>query len=130
MQAEEGQVPRDRANVSKLISLMSLQALPKRITLDFRMCSPRVSNSTASRDAQLDAGVMKLSEFRMRGSSAEVEMTGETDLARETQNLRVRVVPSAGDSAALGITIVNPVAGVAAAIAQHPQTRSRIFSRL
>ena len=65
----------------------------------------------------------------MRGSAAEVEMTGETDLARETQNLRVRVVPSLGDSAALGITIVNPVAGVAAAIAQRIlKARSADFS--
>jgi uncharacterized protein YhdP len=46
-------------------------------------------------------------------------MTGEADLAHETQDLRVRVVPSLGDSAALGIGIVNPVAGVAAAIAQR-----------
>jgi len=57
----------------------------------------------------------------MRGSAADVEMKGETDLVRETQNLQVRVVPSLalGDTAALGIGIVNPVAGVAAAIAQR-----------
>jgi uncharacterized protein YhdP len=46
-------------------------------------------------------------------------MTGEADLAHETQDLRVRVLPGLGDSAALGIGIVNPVAGVAAAIAQR-----------
>ena len=57
----------------------------------------------------------------MRGSAADVDMKGETDLARETQNLQVRVVPTLalGDTAALGIGIVNPVAGVAAAIAQR-----------
>jgi uncharacterized protein YhdP len=40
---------------------------------------------------------------------------------RETQNLQVRVVPSLalGDTAAIGIGIVNPVAGVAAVIAQR-----------
>ena len=64
---------------------------------------------------------MKLREFRMRGSAADVEMKGETDLAHETQNLQVRVVPSLalGDTAALGLGLVNPVAGVAAAIAQR-----------
>jgi uncharacterized protein YhdP len=55
----------------------------------------------------------------MRGSAAEVQMTGEVDLARETQNLNVRVVPGLGDSAATALVIVNPVAGVAAAIAQR-----------
>ena len=63
--------------------------------------------------------MLKLNEFRMRGSAADVEMTGEADLAHETQDLRVRVVPSLGDSAAIGIALVNPVAGVAAAIAQR-----------
>ena len=86
--------------IGKLISLMSLQALPKRITLDFRDVFSKGFQFDRIANAQLDAGVMKLSEFRMRGSAAEVEMTGETDLARETQNLRVRVVPSLGDSAA------------------------------
>ena len=120
MQAEEGQFLEIEPGIGKLISLMSLQALPKRITLDFRdVFSKGFQFDRIAANAQLDAGVMKLSEFRMRGSAAEVEMTGETDLARETQNLRVRVVPSLGDSAALGITIVNPVAGVAAAIAQR-----------
>jgi uncharacterized protein YhdP len=55
----------------------------------------------------------------MRGSAADVEMSGEADIARETQNLRVRVVPSLSDSAAVGIGLFNPVAGIAAAIAQH-----------
>ena len=39
---------------------------------------------------------MALKEFRMRGSAADVEMRGEVDLARETQDLRVRVIPSLG----------------------------------
>ena len=34
----------------------------------------------------------------MRGSAAEVEMSGNVDLAQETQSLRVRVVPSLGDT--------------------------------
>jgi len=46
-------------------------------------------------------------------------MTGEVDLANETENLRVRILPSLGDTAALGVALVNPVAGVAAAIAQR-----------
>jgi uncharacterized protein YhdP len=55
----------------------------------------------------------------MRGPAAEVVMSGKADIARETQDLRVRVVPSLGGSAATAVAIVNPVAGVAAAVAQH-----------
>jgi uncharacterized protein YhdP len=122
MQSNDGQFLEIEPGVGKLISLMSLQALPKRITLDFRdVFSKGFQFDRIASSAQVQTGVMKLQEFRMRGSAADVEMKGETDLVRETQNLQVRVVPSLalGDTAALGIGIVNPVAGVAAAIAQR-----------
>src|SRR5688572_26002643 len=122
MQSGEGQFLEIEPGVGKLISLMSLQALPRRITLDFRdVFSKGFQFDRITAGAQVQAGVMRLKEFRMRGSAADVEMKGETDLARETQNLQVRVVPSLalGDTAALGLGFVNPVAGVAALLAQR-----------
>ncbi|HEV3007580.1 MAG TPA: YhdP family protein, partial [Burkholderiales bacterium] len=120
MQAENGQFLEIEPGLGKLIGLMSLQALPKRITLDFRdVFSKGFQFDRITSNAQVERGVLKLREFRMRGSAADVEMTGAVDLAHETQDLRVRVLPSLGDSAALGLTLVNPVAGVAAAIAQR-----------
>jgi uncharacterized protein (TIGR02099 family) len=120
LRAEDGQFLEIEPGLGKLISLMSLQALPRRIALDFRdVFSKGFQFDRITSAGQVERGVIKLSEFRMRGSAAEVEMTGEADIAQETQDLRVRVVPSLGDSAALGLTLVNPVAGVAAAIAQR-----------
>jgi uncharacterized protein YhdP len=74
---------------------------------------------------------MQVREFRMRGSAAEVEMSGTADLARETQELRVRVVPGLGDSAATVIGLVNPLVGVSAAVAQHALSNplGQIFAR-
>jgi uncharacterized protein (TIGR02099 family) len=120
MHAEDGQFLEIEPGLGKLIGLISLQALPRRISLDFRdVFSKGFQFDRIASSAQIDRGELKLKEFRMRGSAAEVEMTGEVNLARETQDLRVRVLPSLTDSAALGIGIVNPVAGVAAAIAQR-----------
>jgi uncharacterized protein (TIGR02099 family) len=120
LDAEDGQFLEVEPGLGKLISLMSLQALPRRLTLDFRdVFSKGFQFDRINAAAQVERGVLRLKEFRMRGSAAEVEMTGEADIARETQNLRVRVVPSLSDSAAVGIGLVNPVAGIAAAIAQH-----------
>jgi uncharacterized protein YhdP len=121
LSAENGQFLEIEPGLGKLIGLMSLQALPKRITLDFRdVFSKGFQFDRITAAARVEDGAIKLKEpLRMRGSAAEVEMTGEADVARETQNLRVRVVPSLADSAAIGIAIVNPVAGVAAAIAQR-----------
>src|SRR5688572_12630572 len=120
MQAENGQFLEIEPGLGKLIGLMSLQALPRRITLDFRdVFSKGFQFDRIASNGEIANGLLTLREFRMRGSAADVEMSGEVDLGQETQNLRVRVVPSLADSAALGIGIVNPVAGVAAVIAQR-----------
>jgi uncharacterized protein YhdP len=120
MHVEDGQFLEIEPGLGKLIGLISLQALPRRISLDFRdVFSKGFQFDRIASSAQIDSGTLKLKEFRMRGSAAEVEMTGAVNLAHETQDLRVRVLPSLTDSAALGIGIVNPVAGVAAAIAQR-----------
>jgi uncharacterized protein YhdP len=48
-------------------------------------------------------------------------MKGEADLARETQDLTVRVVPVIGDSvaAAAGVALLNPIIGAGALLAQR-----------
>ena len=54
----------------------------------------------------------------MRGSAAEVDIAGDADLAKETGNLRVRVVPALGDSASTLVGLLNPAYGIATLIAQ------------
>ena len=120
MKAEDGEFLEIDPGLGKLISLMNLQALPRRIALDFRdVFSKGFRFDRIEANARLDRGVMDISEFRMRGPAAEVVTSGKVDLASETQDLRVRVVPSLGGSAATAVAIVNPVAGVAAAVAQQ-----------
>jgi uncharacterized protein (TIGR02099 family) len=120
LRADTGQFLEIEPGLGKLISLMSLQALPRRIALDFRdVFSKGFRFDRIASSAHVERGVMGLKDFRMRGSSAEVEMSGQVDLALETQSLRVRIVPSLGDSASTAVAIVNPVAGVAAALAQR-----------
>ena len=99
---------------------MNLQALPRRIALDFRdVFSKGFRFDRIEAASAVDHGVMDLRHFRMRGPAADVAMSGKVDLARETQTLKVRVVPSLGGSASTAVAIVNPVAGVAAALAQQ-----------
>ena len=119
MQAEEGQFLEIEPGIGKLVSLMSLQALPRRLTLDFRdVFSKGFQFDRIAANAGIDKGVMTVREFKMRGSAAEVEMTGEVDLAKETQNLHVRVIPSLGDSASTVLAFLNPLLVFPAAIAQ------------
>ncbi|HEX9395114.1 MAG TPA: YhdP family protein [Burkholderiales bacterium] len=119
LEAKDGQFLEIDPGIGKLISLMNLQALPRRATLDFRdVFSKGFAFDLVNAAAQVERGVMNVEEFRMRGSAAAVEMTGDVDLARETQNLRLRVVPSLGGSTSAVVTLVNPIVGITAAIAQ------------
>ena len=120
LQAEDGQFLEIEPGLGKLVSLMSLQALPKRITLDFRdVFSKGFQFDRIASQGSVERGVMQLKEFRMRGSAAEVNMSGDVDLARETQALKVRVVPSLGDTASTVIGLVNPLLAIPAALAQR-----------
>jgi uncharacterized protein (TIGR02099 family) len=117
--AQDGQFLEIDPGFGKLISLMNLQALPRRIALDFRdVFSKGFRFDRIEAASGVDHGVMDIRQFHMRGPAAEVAMSGRVDLAHETQTLKVRVVPSLGGSASTAVAIVNPVAGVAAALAQ------------
>jgi uncharacterized protein YhdP len=120
MHASDGQFLEIEPGIGKLVSLMSLQMLPQRITLDFRdVFSKGFKWERIDATAQMARGVLESRDFRMRGSAADVVMQGSTDLARETQDLRVRVTPKLGDSAATLVGVINPVAGIVTFLSQR-----------
>jgi uncharacterized protein YhdP len=62
---------------------------------------------------------MTTQNFRMVGQSAAVLMSGTIDLSNETQNLLVVVLPEIDAStAALALTVVNPIIGLGTFLAQ------------
>jgi uncharacterized protein (TIGR02099 family) len=120
LQADDGQFLEVDPGIGKLLSIMSLQQLPKRLTLDFRDVFSRGFQFDRIRAAaNIENGLMTLKDFEMRGAAAEVGMTGQVDLAKETQALRVRVVPQLGDTASTALLFVNPFLFFPAAIAQR-----------
>jgi uncharacterized protein YhdP len=119
LHAQEGQFLEIEPGIGKLVALMSLQALPRRLTLGFRdVFSKGFGFQRIGSAARIDGGVMSLREFRMQGSGADVEMSGKVDLVHETQELAVRVLPQLGDTASTVLAIINPVLFFPAAIAQ------------
>jgi uncharacterized protein (TIGR02099 family) len=118
MQAEDGQFLEIEPGIGKLVSLMSLQMLPRRIALDFRdVFSKGFQFDRISSNMAVERGVMAVKEFHMRGPAADVNMTGQVDLSLETQSLAVKVIPQLGDTASTVVGLVNPLAGVATLIA-------------
>lgn len=119
LEAKDGRFRQIDPGVAKLLGILSLQALPKRVTLDFRdVFSKGFSFDTIAADVTISAGVADTKNFQMNGSAAKVAMHGQIDLARETQDLIVRVTPSLSEGIAIAGAIVNPAIGIAALIAQ------------
>ena len=119
LDTSKGQFLQIDPGMGKLLSILSLQALPKRIALDFEdVFSKGFEFDSIKGSADIKDGVMHTDNLKIEGSSAKVFMAGQIDLAHEKQNLRVRIVPSVGNSAALiSALVVTPVVGAGVYIA-------------
>lgn len=120
LEAAKGQFVKLEPGIGKLLGILSLQALPRRISLDFRdVFSEGFAFDEIVGTTRIGGGIAAFDKFRIQGPAALVLMSGEVDLARETQNLRVRIAPQVSDTVALaGALVGGPVAGVAAYLAQ------------
>lgn len=120
LDAQKGQFGKINAGVGKLLGVVSLQALPRRISLDFRdVFSEGFAFDEIVGPLKIERGIAVTENFRIQGPSARVVMKGKVDLARETQDLRVRVTPFLSESVSIaGALIGGPVAGVATLFAQ------------
>ena len=119
LEVSGGRFARLEPGVGKLLGLLSLQAIPRRLSFDFRdLFSSGFSFDRISADVALAGGVARTDNFRMEGSAARVEMRGEVDLAAETQDLKVRILPQLSTGVAIAGAVVNPAVGVATLLAQ------------
>lgn len=102
----------------KLLSVLSLQDLPKHIALGFTdVFSEGFQFDNINGNAAIKDGVIKTQDFHIDGSSAKVTMKGNVDLNNETQNLRVIVLPTIGDTVSLiGLLAINPAVGIGSLI--------------
>jgi uncharacterized protein (TIGR02099 family) len=120
LEAAKGQFVKLDPGIGKLLGVMNLQSLPRRASLDFRdVFSEGFAFDEIKGGARIERGTATTENFRVRGPSATVVMAGTVDLARETQNLRVRITPELSESVAVaGALVGGPIAGVAAYLAQ------------
>jgi uncharacterized protein (TIGR02099 family) len=117
---DNGQFLKAGPGAARLFSVLSLQSLPRRLVLDFRdVFQEGFAFDNITGDVIIDDGVAATRNLRLRGVQAAVLMEGNADLQRETQDLRVVVVPeiNAG-TASLAYAAINPAIGLGTFIAQ------------
>lgn len=114
----KGQFLKINPGAGKLLSVLNLQALPKRVVMDFTdVFSGGFEFDTIEATAQINQGVLVTKDLVIEGSSAKVEMAGQVDLKRETQNLRVRILPKLSNSVSLIAFAGGPVVGAGVLLA-------------
>jgi uncharacterized protein (TIGR02099 family) len=117
LRAGAGQFTKLDPGVGRLLGVLSLQALPRRISLDFRdVFSEGFAFDSVVGDVRMNGGVMHADNLRLSGPAAGVDIAGDVDLAHETQQLSVRVQPSLSTGVSAGaaaLFIANPLIGAA-----------------
>ncbi|HXF44803.1 MAG TPA: AsmA-like C-terminal region-containing protein, partial [Burkholderiaceae bacterium] len=119
--ANNGQFLKADAGAGRLLGVLSLQALPRRLTLDFRdVFSEGFAFDAITASADIAGGVLTTRDFKMRGANATVLMEGSTDLRAETQNLHVLVLPEVNVTSASLVyaLLANPAIGLGTFLAQ------------
>lgn len=119
VEASNGQFYTLEPGAGRLLGILSLQSLPRRISLDFRdVFSQGFAFDRIEGDMSVRRGVISTDNLQISGPAARVLMKGNASVPQETQDLRVRVQPAIGESLAVGAMIANPAAGAIAWLAQ------------
>lgn len=122
VKAESGQFRQLEPGVGRVLGVLSLQALPRRLSLDFRdVFSDGFAFDQLAASITMDRGVLLTDDLAIAGPAARVWIKGSVDALNETQDLDVMVQPTLTESVAIGAAagLLNPAAGVLALLAQR-----------
>jgi uncharacterized protein (TIGR02099 family) len=121
MRVENGQFLKQDPGAAKLLGVLSLQMLPRMLKLDFHdVFSEGLTFDGITANAKIEHGVVHTDNLKMRGVAATVLMDGTADIANESTNLHVVVIPefNLGTGPLVYGLAVNPVIGLGSFLAQ------------
>jgi len=118
---DSGQFLKAGPGAARLLGVLSLQSLPRRLSFDFRdLFAEGFAFDNVVGDVRIGDGQASTNNLRMRGAAAAVLMEGSADLVRETEDLRVVVVPEIdAGTASLAFAVINPALGLGTFLAQY-----------
>jgi uncharacterized protein YhdP len=116
--------------VGRLIGLFSLNALGKRLALDFSdLFSEGLAFDSIEGNFTINDGDAYTSDLVMKSTAAVVDVRGRTGLATRSYDQKVVVTPNVSATLPiLGTLAINPTAGVALAMTQ--KLIGRLFDRI
>jgi len=121
LNVEKGQFLKQDPGAAKLLGVLSLQALPRLLKLDFAdVFSEGLQFDGITANATINRGVVKTDNLKMHGVQATVLMDGTADIVNESTNLRVVVIPQVnlGTAPLVYALAVNPLIGLGSYLAQ------------
>ncbi|WP_455280325.1 YhdP family protein [Cupriavidus necator] len=120
LELENGQILSVEPGAARLLGVLSLQGLLRFATLDFRTLSGRgLLFDRITGGGTIENGVGTIQEFQLRSPQVMASMAGTANLLRETQDLRVDVVPRINaTSTSVAAAFINPALGIGTLAAQ------------
>ena len=122
---EKGRLLEVDSSGAKLLDVLSLQSLFKFATLDIQgglgnIVTKGTPFSDISGSFELSSGVAQTRQFSMNLDQARVAMSGQINIPKQTQDLRVTIFPTIDATAgSLAAFAINPIVGLGALVGQY-----------
>ena len=122
---EKGRLLEVNTSGAKLLDVLSLQSLFRFATLDLKgslgnIVTKGTPFNTIDASFDLNAGIAQAKQFSMGLDQARVAMTGQINIPKQTQDLRVTIFPTIDATAgSLAAFAINPIVGLGALVGQY-----------
>lgn len=116
--AVQGNISDASAGPGRLLGLLSIQALPKRLSLDFRdVFDSGFSFDEASGTFSMENGIAQTDDLEMKSSAASISVSGRTNLADQEYDQLMTIRPGVGNTLPIIGALAAGPAGAAAGLA-------------
>ncbi len=122
---EKGRLLEVNTSSAKLLDVLSLQSLFRFATFDLQgslgnIVTKGTPFNTIDASFDINAGIAQAKQFTMGLDQARVAMTGQINIPKQTQDLRVTIFPTIDATAgSLAAFAINPIVGLGALVGQY-----------
>ena len=122
---EKGRLLEVNSSGAKLLDVLSLQSLFRFATLDLKgslgnIVTKGTPFNTISSNFDINNGIAQTQQFNMNLDQANVVMSGQINIPKQTQDLRITIFPKIDATAgSLAAFAINPIVGLGALVGQY-----------